>query len=162
MLNRKRHNQKGFTLVEVLVTVLVLAVGLLGLAGLQLAGMKSNRSAYLRSQAVIATYDLLDRMRAEPSSFSGKKHEFDEEAESVVAFDDWEAFFGSLDLPPPVDVDTNGRAYADCSGSNACGSDNCAVAVRWDDSRGERAVDPAAETQRAESLELRICTRLPI
>ncbi|MEE8428746.1 MAG: type IV pilus modification protein PilV [Gammaproteobacteria bacterium] len=54
----------GFTMVELLVAVLVLSVGLLGLAGLQAAGLRNNQSAYLRSQATILAYDVTDRMRA--------------------------------------------------------------------------------------------------
>lgn len=58
------RNQRGFTLLEVLVTLLILSIGLLGLAGLQLAGLKMNDSAERRSQATILAYDILDRMRA--------------------------------------------------------------------------------------------------
>jgi type IV pilus assembly protein PilV len=54
----------GFALVEVLVAVVVLSVGLLGLAGLQVTGQRNNHSAYLRSQAVFLAYDMVDRMRA--------------------------------------------------------------------------------------------------
>jgi type IV pilus assembly protein PilV len=54
----------GFTLVEVLVAVLVLAIGLLGLAGLQVTGLRNNQSAYHRSLATQLAYDISDRMRA--------------------------------------------------------------------------------------------------
>ena len=54
----------GFTLIEVLIAMLVLAVGLLGLAGLQATSLKNNQSAYNRSRATQLTYDLADRMRA--------------------------------------------------------------------------------------------------
>jgi type IV pilus assembly protein PilV len=54
----------GFTLIEVLVATLVLAVGLLGLAGLQATSIKNNLSAYNRSQATQLAYDMADRMRA--------------------------------------------------------------------------------------------------
>ena len=57
-------NNNGFTLVEILITVLILSIGLLGLAGLQVSSMKSNHSSYLRSQATIMAYDMIDRMRA--------------------------------------------------------------------------------------------------
>ncbi|MCX7101946.1 MAG: type IV pilus modification protein PilV, partial [Methylobacter sp.] len=63
----KTHGMKqtaGFTLIEVLIAMLVLAVGLLGLAGLQATSLKSNQSAYNRSQATQLAYDLADRMRA--------------------------------------------------------------------------------------------------
>ena len=59
-------NQQGFTLVEILVAVLILAIGLLGLASLQMRGLKNNHSAYMRSQATQLAYDLTDRMRANP------------------------------------------------------------------------------------------------
>ena len=56
--------QKGATLLEVMISVLVLSIGLLGVASLQLFGLRYNQSAYLRSQATILAYDMVDRMRA--------------------------------------------------------------------------------------------------
>lgn len=57
-------NKKGFTLLEVLVAVLILSIGLLGIAGLQAKGLQFNHSAYLRTQATFLAYDITDRMRA--------------------------------------------------------------------------------------------------
>lgn len=54
----------GFTLLEVLIAVLVMAIGLLGLAALQTSTVQFNRGAYLRSQATSLGYDIADRMRA--------------------------------------------------------------------------------------------------
>ena len=56
--------QSGFTMVEVLVAIVILSFGLLGLAGLQADGLRNNTSAYMRSQATLVAYDMLDRMRA--------------------------------------------------------------------------------------------------
>ena len=56
--------QSGFTLVEILIALLVLSIGLLGLAGLQTAGLRANHSANLRTQATLLAYDMTDRMRA--------------------------------------------------------------------------------------------------
>ena len=53
----------GFTLIEVLIAMVVLAVGLLGLAALQTTSLKNNQSAYFRSQATQLAYDITDRMR---------------------------------------------------------------------------------------------------
>lgn len=58
------NKNAGFTLIEVLIAMLVLAVGLLGLAGLQATSLRNNQSAYNRSQAIQLAYDLADRMRA--------------------------------------------------------------------------------------------------
>lgn len=57
-----KHAQ-GFSLIEVLVTLLITSVGLLGLAGLQVKSLQFNHGAYLRSQANILAYDMADRMR---------------------------------------------------------------------------------------------------
>lgn len=58
------HGQRGITLIEVLITVLVMAIGLLGMASLQLNGLNTNHDAYYRSQATLFVSDLADRMRA--------------------------------------------------------------------------------------------------
>ncbi|HIB83618.1 MAG TPA: type IV pilus modification protein PilV [Chromatiaceae bacterium] len=55
---------KGFTLIEVLVAVVVLSIGLLGLAGMQLAGLQNNQSALYRSIATYQAWDMADRLRA--------------------------------------------------------------------------------------------------
>lgn len=60
------NRQGGFSLIEVLVALLVLSIGLLGLAALQVTGLKYNSDAYYRTQASILAYDIIDRMRANP------------------------------------------------------------------------------------------------
>ena len=60
------NRMTGFSLTEVLVAMLVLAIGLLGLAALQIAGVRSNQTAYYRSVATQLAYDMADRMRANP------------------------------------------------------------------------------------------------
>lgn len=59
-----RYSMRGFTLLEVLVAILVLSIGLLGLAGLMASSLKNSHSAYQRTQATWLAYDALDRMRA--------------------------------------------------------------------------------------------------
>jgi type IV pilus assembly protein PilV len=66
----KQHRQlsvrkaSGFGMVEVLVSLVVLSIGLLSLAGLQLISIRSVHSAFVRGQAVLSAYDIADRMRA--------------------------------------------------------------------------------------------------
>jgi type IV pilus assembly protein PilV len=55
--------ENGFSLIEVLIALLILAIGLLGTASLMLTSMKSNQSAYQRSQANWLAYDMAERMR---------------------------------------------------------------------------------------------------
>jgi type IV pilus assembly protein PilV len=56
-------NLKGFSLVEVLVALLVLSIGLLGLAALQTTSLQFNTGSYHRTQATFMAYDIIDRMR---------------------------------------------------------------------------------------------------
>jgi len=65
-IDMNKKSNKGFTLLEVLIAVLVLSIGLLGLAGLQLTGLRNNHSAQLRGQATQFAYDMVDQMRANP------------------------------------------------------------------------------------------------
>ena len=59
-----RQDQGGFTLVEAMVTLVVLAVGMLGIAGLYVTTLKSGGGAIYRMQAVNLASDLADRIRA--------------------------------------------------------------------------------------------------
>ena len=63
-MNLRSSNERGATLIEVLVAIVVLSIGLLGLALLQVTSVQSNHSAYYRSQVTILANDLADRMRA--------------------------------------------------------------------------------------------------
>lgn len=57
------HHQKGASLVEVLITMLVVAVGLLGAAGLQLASTRYQQTSTLRSQALLHADFIIEKMR---------------------------------------------------------------------------------------------------
>lgn len=60
----KKRITQGFTLLEVMIAVLVLSLGLLGLAGLQAYSMRNNQSANYRTQATNLAYQLLDMARS--------------------------------------------------------------------------------------------------
>ncbi len=63
--------QRGFSLIEALIAMVVLSIGLLGLAGLQISSLKFNQTAQLRSKAVTLTYDMQERIRASRTQFNG-------------------------------------------------------------------------------------------
>lgn len=56
--------QSGMTMIEVLITILVLAIGLTGVMSMEAIAIKSNHQAYLRTQAILQAQDLADRMHA--------------------------------------------------------------------------------------------------
>ncbi len=61
------RRQDGATLIEVMITLLVLAIGLLGMAALQAVTLRTNQTAYFRSQATNLAYAALDHARANRS-----------------------------------------------------------------------------------------------
>jgi type IV pilus assembly protein PilV len=69
--------QRGFTLIEILVTVVLISVGLLGVAALQLTTLRSNQESYVRSQASVLASDILDRIRANPLQFREEAYDAD-------------------------------------------------------------------------------------
>ncbi|RYZ64407.1 MAG: type IV pilus modification protein PilV [Proteobacteria bacterium] len=62
--SRPGIRDSGFTLIEALVALLALSIGLLGIAALQLNGLRNNLSSAYRSQATYLAYDIIDRIRA--------------------------------------------------------------------------------------------------
>ena len=61
-----RNDMKGFSLVEVLVALVVVSVGMLGVAGLYVNGLQAGRTAMFSHQAVTLAGDVADRIRANP------------------------------------------------------------------------------------------------
>lgn len=128
------RTQRGATLIEVLVTLLVLSVGLLGMAGLQALSIKSNHSSYYRSQATFLAYDISERMRANrmaalngdysssafPSSSSSNSVEDGTRAEQDKA--EW---LNSLAITLPAGT---GRVQIN--------NKIATIDIQWDDSRG--------------------------
>lgn len=58
------RSSAGFSLIEVLVSIVVLSIGLLGTAGLMSASLKNTNTAFYRSQATFLADDIVDRLRA--------------------------------------------------------------------------------------------------
>ncbi len=82
--NTTHDRQTGFSLIEVLVTMVVLSVGLLGIAGMQASGMRNNHAAYTKTQATNLAMDMAERIRANPlgqADYVG----FDSDSEQALA-----------------------------------------------------------------------------
>ncbi|MFB0935860.1 MAG: type IV pilus modification protein PilV [Propionivibrio sp.] len=60
----KTNHQQGFSLIEVLVTMIIVAIGLMGLISLMMKGLQANATSSLRTMAINQAYDMADRMRA--------------------------------------------------------------------------------------------------
>ena len=134
--------QRGFTLIEVMVAVVVLAVGLLGLAGLQATSLRFNDSAYQRSQATALAYDMVDRMRAnrrEAISTSGNPYNLPTSTPALTCTSG--AAAGATLAAQDVAAWRNALACLLPSGTGSVvrqGTNNVfTITVRWNDKREE-------------------------
>jgi type IV pilus assembly protein PilV len=76
LTHKHRHatRQRGFTLLEVLIALLVLSIGLLGLAALQTTGLRSNQMASMRTLVSQFAYDITDRMRVNQTGVTNNEY----------------------------------------------------------------------------------------
>lgn len=63
-MNKTIRRQRGISMVESLVALVVISVGMLGIAGLYMSSLQASRTAKLRSQAVLLVSSIADRIRA--------------------------------------------------------------------------------------------------
>ena len=69
------QTQRGFTLLEAMVAMVVFSVGLLGLGALQMAGMNNTQSALYQSIATHLAYDMADRIRSNPGGVQASQYD---------------------------------------------------------------------------------------
>jgi type IV pilus assembly protein PilV len=161
-----RRSQRGFTLIEVLVSALILSLGLVGVAGLQALSLKNNQSAYLRSQASALAYDLADRMRtnvnganagfyapAQAAAHSGCKTTSGCSPQQIAQNDlaDWNAALAQ-NLPMGTGFVCIDSTPHDGAGVGAPACDGVgtrySIKVWWDDDRDGAISVTAANTER--------------
>lgn len=123
---------RGVGLVEVLVAVTVLAIGLLGIAAMQATALHNRQSAVGRSEAVVQSYAILERMRANHAVASNGGYDLAAMTCSPPAATD----LVTSDLHDWVESLHAGLGPAACGQVVGCGSDDCVIIVQWDDSRG--------------------------
>ena len=70
IFNRHFTTQQGFTLLEAMVALLIFSVGLLGLAGMQAAGIGQNKAALDRTVATQLSYDMAEQVRSNRAGYS--------------------------------------------------------------------------------------------
>ncbi len=133
MRAHKISKQKGFSLIEVLVTTLILAFGLLGMAGLQTVSLRNNVSAYERSQAVFLAYDITDRMRANRSIAVNGGYNVASSATSATV--NLANALAQDDVKDWLDLITTTLPAGDGSVSCPSASSACQVDIYWDEAR---------------------------
>lgn len=125
---RATRHARGLTLIEVLISVLILGIGMLGIAAMQAMALRNSQSSFERGNAVVHAYAILDAMRANAD----------------------QARIGGYNLamgatPPATGiVGTELTSWANslranlgptAQGSIACANSVCTVTIRWNDER---------------------------
>ncbi|RKZ99283.1 MAG: type IV pilus modification protein PilV [Gammaproteobacteria bacterium] len=155
--------QKGFMLIEAMIALMILSVGLLGIAGMQLLGLRMNYDAYQRTQVTALAYDIAEKMRLDSSNSlkaagSNPYQGTVTKADTFAACDDsdsdpenllecWQIFLrdqiptGSIAISAPGDSNYPHL----CPTTNELDIDELGIEVSWSDNWiGQGAV--AAET----------------
>lgn len=134
-IRRSRKCQRGVGLIEVMVAVLVVSIAFLGIAALLANSLSTNNSAMARSMATIASYSILDAMRADVDAAKSGSYNKTVKADSCPA-------------PSGTTTLAQQQLYQWCntqlsplgvssstSGKIDCASSNCTITIQFDDSR---------------------------
>jgi len=129
---RSAHGQQGFSLIEVMVSVLILGVGLLGIAAMQALALRGGQSSLESSQAVMQTTSIVEAMRANrlnAASYVG----------AMACAPGGGAGLVANDLAAWINAMKNTIGNADdtttCGRIESLGSNRYRVTVQWDDAR---------------------------
>jgi type IV pilus assembly protein PilV len=132
-----RKQQTGFSLVEVLVALLIISIGLLGIAAMQSLALRNTGSSMERSQAVIQTYSYMDLLRASRDK-------------AILGELDMGMVCDPENLPGSQLVQRNWISQLhvtmgpqSCGQVECLGGGKCTITVQWNDSRA----DGGSETQ---------------
>ena len=158
---RLPQGQRGTSLLEVMISVLIMAVGLLGIAAMQATALRNSQGSTERSQAVIQNYAIIDAMRANRDQALAGAYNWGEgiwtctvPAGGTLVNNDrarWLTALKTTLLTAPhhtpeqiaaaVAADTSVCGSINCTATDTDGDPAtpsqvvCAVGVRWDDSR---------------------------
>ncbi len=158
--------QRGFTLIEAMIALLIFSIGLMGMAALMLLSVKTNQSAYLRTQASFLAQSMADRVRANMglvNSYNGTYSVATAAADpcasgaacppaTMVTRDRavWSRQLADSLPNPTAVIDCNGNVMGGVVHAGAAPYNGlCTLTISWDEAtlqRGQRGAAPVAAT----------------
>ncbi|MEA9710798.1 type IV pilus modification protein PilV [Xanthomonas campestris] len=124
----------GVTLIEVMISVLIMGIGMLGIAAMQTTALRNNQGALRRTEVVMQTYTILDAMRANRDvALIGGYNTTNMlcTAPTGSGLPDRDRALWLTGLKNAL-----GNSESTC-GLIACNDGNCRITIRWDDSRSK-------------------------
>lgn len=146
--------QKGVGLIEVLVAVLILSVAFLGIAALQAMSLSANNSSMSKSMATVASYSILDAMRADMSNATGGAYNTDTALKASSCPTDAGTLAASH-LAQWCNQLGNTLGVAETTTGNIkCVGNDCTVTISFIDVRPGPGSDPKTKQQTVETRAL--------
>lgn len=159
----RKKEPRGFSLLEVLIALVIFSLGLLGMAGLMVMSVKTNQSAYLRTQASFIAESMANRMRANLGHLTAYNDTYSGGGGSdpcadgvacstgqIVQRDAW-LFQQQLEefLPAATaDIECDGTTLGTSQQSGASPFDGlCTISMAWSESTLDRTSDGSPDTQ---------------
>lgn len=124
------RTQRGVGIIEILIAVLILSVGLLGMAALQVRTMRNNESALERSMAVAQTHAIADAMRADRVNAINGQFNITLEASAPTGTTFREVVLAAWR------TNLINSLGADATGQITCNGPRCEIIIQWNDTRG--------------------------
>lgn len=145
------QHQTGVGLIEVLVAVLVLSIGFLGVAALQARSLSTNNSAMVRSMATIASYSILDAMRADrtnAANYNGTYKANSCPTSTGTLAQAQLSQWCSIELAP-IGQSATTIGTISCNAAPGTQTSLCTVTIQFDDSRaGDAGTSSTSSSQK--------------
>lgn len=132
-----RVSQQGTSLLEVLISLLILAVGMLGMAGLQTTALKSSQSAGERSAAILHTYSIASVLQADRLAAQSYRLAADASDPGGNSFLENSVRKWRNNIRQELGGDAKGGIA--CSAANDTSFGSCLVTITWEDPRIENS-----------------------
>lgn len=137
-LYRSRANARGVSFIEVMIAVLVMAIGLLGIAAMQTVALRNSQGSLERSQAVISAYAALEAMRANREAALAGGYN----TGGFICTASGASSLAAADTTAWINGWRTSLGLAASDAASGCGSISCNAAsgiceigLRWDESR---------------------------
>ena len=157
ILNNSRMADSGFSLIEVLISAVVLSVSLLGLSAMQVTALKGTHHSYMKQKATNIIQDMIERMRVNSTAAKTSLYSFDSQNLSctattssclssgctpaqIAAYDKKIVVCGNVKLSSTGQIPalSSGRMIISCQNANvasgvlaACASGDVILELKW-------------------------------
>ncbi len=132
-IRKSPRAQSGVSLIEVLISVLVVSIGLLGAAAMQATALRNNQGSYERTQVTLLTQSIFDAMRSNNKGAAAANGEYN--LASLTCAAPSGATLAANDLSNWILSLQRQISSTACGQINCTASRSCTVSIQWNDSR---------------------------